>query len=58
MNYKKILEKVAKQHNTKIEAVDLEIRNAIKAAGLDIEPSIFITLVTEKVKNEINNIPS
>ena len=58
MSYQNMLEKIAKQHNTTAEEVDAEIRNAITATGLDIEPSVFIALVTGKAKNELNNISS
>ncbi|MGN1420327.1 MAG: hypothetical protein ACI4XC_02280 [Eubacterium sp.] len=58
MSYQNMLEKIAKQHNTSVEEVDTEIRNAINATGLDIEPSVFIALVTRKTKNELNKMSS
>lgn len=42
MNYKEIIESIAKKHNTTAQEVDKEIRMAIKSAGLDTEPEKFI----------------
>ena len=52
MKYKKLLREVAKEHNTTPNEVDAEIRAAIKAAGLNVPPQIFITMCAEKVKKD------
>ena len=54
MNYKKLLNLVATEHNTTPEEVDREMRNAINAAGYNMEPELFIALVTAKVKGQMN----
>lgn len=53
MNYQKLLEQVAKEHNTTLQEVDSEIRTALQMAGYDIEPDVFITLATVKAKKTI-----
>lgn len=50
MSYISILNKVAKEHKTTPEAVDKEIREAIKYTGMDIEPEAFIKIISAKVK--------
>lgn len=50
MNYKQMLKIIAKTHNTTPEEVDKEMRVAIKTAGYDISPEVFISLAAEKVK--------
>ena len=54
MSYKKLLKVVAAEHNTTPKEVDREMRAAIKAAGYDMEPELFIALVAAKVNGEIN----
>ena len=54
MNYKQMLKIIAKTHNTTPEEVDREMRAAIKTAGYDISPEVFISLVVGKVKGEMS----
>lgn len=53
MSYQKLLEQVAREHNTTPEEVDVEMRNALHMAGYDIEPAMFIALATAKAKKTI-----
>lgn len=53
MNYKKLLEQVANEHNTTPKEVESEIKKAINVAGYNIEPAMFISLIVSKVKNNI-----
>ena len=53
MSYQKLLEQVAREHNTTPEEVDSEMRTALQTAGYDIEPAMFIALATAKVKKTI-----
>jgi len=53
MSYKSLIKRVASEHNTTPKEVDREIRNAIKEAGLDMEPAAFIAMCTEKVKEKL-----
>ena len=52
MNYKRILQLVAKEYNTTPDEVEAEIKEAIKAAGLDMSPQMFIALCGAKVKKD------
>ena len=42
MQYKQILQAIAKEYNTTSAEVDKEIRKAIKLAGYDISPAEFL----------------
>ena len=53
MSYQKLLEQVAREHNTTPQEVDSEMRTALQMAGYDIEPAMFIALATAKVKKTI-----
>ena len=53
MSYQKLLEQVAREHNTTPEEVDVEMRTALQMAGYDIEPAMFIALATAKAKKTI-----
>lgn len=53
MQYQRLLEQVAKENNTTPKEVENEMRKAVQAAGLDIDPSVFIALVTTKVRKTI-----
>lgn len=53
MRYQRLLERVAKEYNTTPEEVEKEMREALKAAGYDIEPAVFIALAASKVKKTI-----
>ena len=48
-----IYEKVAELHNTTPEEVEQEMRSAIRATGIDMEPEVFINLVARGVLNKI-----
>lgn len=50
MSYQKLLEQVAREHNTTPQEVDSEMRTALQTAGYDIEPAMFIALATAKAK--------
>ena len=52
MNYKRMLQLVAKEYHTTPEEVEAEIKEAIKAAGLDMSPQLFISLCVAKVKKD------
>lgn len=51
--FEKLLEVVAKEHNTTPDEVEREIKAAINAAGLDLTPQAFIALCTARVKAQI-----
>lgn len=53
MRYQRLLEQVAKDNNTTPKEVENEMRKAVQAAGLDIEPSVFIAFVSTKVRKTI-----
>lgn len=53
MNYQKLLEQIAKKYNTTSNEVEREMRKALEKAGYNIEPALFITLVTKKAKKTI-----
>lgn len=53
MRYQRLLEQVAKENNTTPEKVEKEMREALKAAGYDIEPAVFIALAASKVEKTI-----
>lgn len=52
MSYQKLLIEVAKEHSTTPEEIEKEMAKAINAAGLDIEPSLFIAIVSSKLKKD------
>ena len=52
MNYKRMLQLVAKEYHTTPEEVEAEIKEAIQAAGLDMSPQLFISLCVAKVKKD------
>ena len=52
MNYKRMLQLVAKEYHTTPDEVEAEIKEAIKAAGLDMSPQMFIALCVAKVKKD------
>lgn len=53
MNYKTMLLLVANEHNTTPDEAEKEIKQAIKAAGIDISPQPFIALCSAKAKCKI-----
>lgn len=53
MRYQKLLVQIAKEYNTTSEEVEKEMRKALKAAGYDIEPAVFIALAASKVEKTI-----
>ena len=52
MNYKRMLQLVAKEYHTTPDEVEAEIKEAIKAAGLDMSPQLFISLCVAKIKKD------
>lgn len=56
MEYNEIIEIIAKTENITPREVDSEIRSAIKVKGLDIQPSLFINICAEIVKDDISSI--
>ena len=52
MNYKMMLQTVAKEYNTTPEEVEAGIKEAIKSAGLDMSPQMFIALCVAKVRKD------
>ncbi len=52
--YKDILKSVVAQYNTTPEEVDAEIRAAIREAGLNVPPEIFIGMTALKAKIEMD----
>ena len=52
MNYKRMLQLVAKEYHTTPEEVEAEIKEAIQAAGLDMSPQLFISLCVAKGKKD------
>ncbi len=52
MDYQKIIEIVAKKHNTTPKEVDEEIRRAIDISGYKMSPLIFIKLISTKIKTD------
>lgn len=53
MRYQRLLEQVAKENNTTPKKIENEMGKALKIAGYDIEPEIFIALASSKVKKTI-----
>ena len=53
MSYQRLLEQVAREHNTTQEEMDVEMRNALHMAGYDIDPALFISLAASTVKKTI-----
>ncbi len=49
-----ILKRVAAEHNTTEKEVDKEIREAIKASGLNMEPMEFIRMTTATVRAKLD----
>lgn len=58
MNYQELLKRIAEVEDASCENVDAEIKKAIKATGIDIEPMEFITLVLAQtiMENEKNKM--
>ena len=54
MEYGKLLRAVARKENTTPKEVDKAIREAIKAAGLDMHPAAFIAMCAAKSKDDIS----
>lgn len=53
VSYNELLEAVAKKENTTPEEVDKEMREALKMADCEMDPALFISLVSAKVKKTI-----
>ena len=54
MNYIKIVEQIATDNNTTPEEVDMEIRNALDAAQISVEPDLFISMVASKLSKNLS----
>ena len=54
MDYKTLLQTVADEYKTTPKEVEDEIKNAIKAAGYNITPQLFISLCTAKAIDDIS----
>ena len=52
MNYKRMLQLVAKEYHTTPDEAEAEIKEAIKAAGLDMSPQLFISLCVAKGRKD------
>ena len=57
MDFKKLMQQVAKEEKTTPEEVEKEIRFAIKEAGYDMEPDEFIAYATMLVVSKMDNLP-
>ena len=55
MKYKKIIKLIAKSHGITKSEVDLQIRNALKEAGINISPETVIEIATQQIKKTIYN---
>lgn len=53
MNYIKITEKIAGENNITPQEVEKEIRKALEAADIFVEPDVFINIVSEKLKKRL-----
>lgn len=49
MTTKTIYERVAEKHHTTPEEVELEMRKALEAANIDMEPEVFIGTVAQQI---------
>lgn len=49
-----IIEKVAAMHGVPAEQVRADMQEAIRAAGFDMEPELFIALMAARVKMDLN----
>lgn len=54
MNYIKIVEQIATDNNTTPEEVDMEIRKALDAAKISVEPDLFISMVASKLRKNLS----
>lgn len=55
MEKERIFEVVADDFKTNTKTVEKEMKNAIQAAGYDMEAADFIAMVSEMVKNRLKN---
>lgn len=53
MNYKNLIKQIAEIHNTTPNEVDTQIRKAIRLSGYDMKPEVFISMLMQKVKQEL-----
>ena len=53
MNYQKLLEQLAREHNTTPDEIEREMSKALQAAGYNIKPAMFIALAATKAKRTI-----
>ena len=55
MTYKDILESAAREFNTTPDEIEKEMSAAVKSAGLNISPELFIALAAQETKKRIKN---
>lgn len=52
MDFKELLKLTAEEYGTTPAEVEKEMKKAIKAAGLDLSPQIFISLCIDSIKKD------
>lgn len=52
MNYIKITEQIARENNTTAQEVENEMKKALEAAGISIDPEVFISLIAADIKKQ------
>ena len=52
MDFKELLKLTAEEYGTTPAEVEKEMKKAIKAAGLDLSPQIFISLCIDRIKKD------
>ena len=52
MDFKELLKLTAEEYGTTPSEVEKEMKEAIKAAGLDLSPQIFISLCIDRIKKD------
>lgn len=52
MDFQELLKLTAEEYGTTPSEVEKEMKKAIKAAGLDLSPQIFISLCIDRIKKD------
>ena len=52
MDFNELLKLTAEEYGTTPSEVEKEMKEAIKAAGLDLSPQIFISLCIDRIKKD------
>ncbi len=55
MTYKDLLESAAREFNTTPDEIEKEMSAAVKSAGLNISPELFIALAAQETKKRIKD---